>query len=295
MKIRINYPRFFQVVFSLIAIFCILLIGALVAMYHFNPALFSTSISMIAPIAIPQKPINVLVLGQDKVSGNTDVILMANVNPLNKKISIISIPRDTMVTYSSGRHFKINAAYKEDLSKDKIKEILGQTIDYQLVANPEGFVKIIDILGGVQVDVPIDMNYDDNDQNLHIHLKKGLQVLDGEKSEQFVRFRHTYVEGDLGRIDAQHIFFKAFVEQKLKPVYFLKANQVLNAVMANIKSEMPYSDILKYALFAKSLKPEDITFLTLPGEAKKTAGAWYFIHDPNATKAMMDQILERKQ
>jgi len=278
-----DLKKFFKIVFSFVFTFCI--IGALVlgGLYMINPDLFnSQSIlgSIFNPLAGPQKPINVLILGTDKVGLNTDVIVVANINPVTKEIHVVSIPRDTKVQYK-GTH-KINSMYgkgKADLAKEKVGEVIGNPIDYSVVANPEGFRNIVDILGGVEVDVPRNMNYDDYDQDLHIHLKKGLQVLDGNKAEQFVRYRHGYTEGDLGRIEAQQIFFKAFVEQKLKPQYILKADKLLEQVFEFVKTDIPLDIAIKYALVAKDMPSENISFLNLPGTPKRTNGAWYFIQD----------------
>lgn len=292
MKIKVNYRRFFKIIGLTLTSFILIALISICGIYLVNPNFIKNNPQLgkiFNPIAIPDKTINVLLLGLDKVSQNTDVIVVANINPITKKINIVSIPRDTRVSYNNGKHFKVNSAYKEDLSKEKVGEIIGQPIDYQIVANPEGFRNVIDILDGIDIDVPMDMDYDDNDQDLHIHLKKGFQHLNGEKAEQFVRYRHGYKEGDLGRIDAQHIFFKAFVEQKLNPKYLLKADDVIAEIFKNVKSEMSLTDAIKYALFAKQLKTEDIKFYKLPGEAKRVGGAWYYLYNAEDTKKMVEQ------
>lgn len=278
-----DFKKFFKIVFVFVFTFCMIAIVALGTIYMLNPDLFNGSNilgSIFNPLGGPQKPINVLIMGTDKVGLNTDVMLVANINPITKQIHVVSIPRDTKVQYK-GTH-KINSIYgkgKAELTKEVVGEIIENPIDYSVVANPEGFRNIIDILGGVEVDVPRNMNYDDYDQDLHIHLKKGLQVLDGKKSEQFVRYRHGYVEGDLGRIEAQQIFFKALVEQKLKPQYILKADKILEQIFKYVKTDIPFDVAVKYALAAKDMPSENISFLSLPGTPKKTNGAWYFIHD----------------
>ncbi|MGE5474233.1 MAG: LCP family protein [Ignavibacteriales bacterium] len=278
-----DFKKFFKIVFVFVFTFCMIAIVALGTIYMLNPDLFNSSNilgSIFNPLGGPQKPINVLIMGTDKVGLNTDVMLVANINPITKQIHVVSIPRDTKVQYK-GTH-KINSIYgkgKAELTKEVVGEIIENPIDYSVVANPEGFRNIIDILGGVEVDVPRNMNYDDYDQDLHIHLKKGLQVLDGKKSEQFVRYRHGYVEGDLGRIEAQQIFFKALVEQKLKPQYILKADKILEQIFKYVKTDIPFDVAVKYALAAKDMPSENISFLSLPGTPKKTNGAWYFIHD----------------
>lgn len=279
-----DFKKFFKIVFIFVFSFCMIIAIALGSIYLFNPGLFNSSNilgSILNPLSGTQKPINVLIMGTDKVGQNTDVMVVANINPVNKEIHVISIPRDTKVQYK-GTH-KINSIYgrgKAELAKQIVGEIIGNPIDYAAVADLEGFRNIIDILGGVEVNVPRNMNYDDYDQNLHIHLKKGLQVLDGKKAELFVRYRHGYPDGDLGRIEAQHIFFKALVEQKFEPQYILKADKILEQVFKYVKTDIPFDIAVKYALVAKDIPSENVSFLNLPGAAKNTKGASYFISDP---------------
>jgi len=278
-----NFRKFFKIVFTSVLAFCMIIAIVLGGLFMINPDLFSGQNilgSIFNPLASPQKPINILILGTDKVGQNTDVMVIANINPITKKINIMSIPRDTMVKHN-GTH-KINSIYakgKAELAKEIVGEVIGDTIDYCIVAKPDGFRNIVDILGGIEVDVPRNMDYDDYDQDLHIHLKKGLQILDGKKAEQFVRYRHGYVEGDLGRIEAQQIFYKAFVEQKLKPQYILKADKLLAQIFEYVKTDIPLDIAIKYTLVAKDMTSQNITFYNMPGTPKRVGGAWYFISD----------------
>lgn len=301
-----NLKKFFKIVFTSVFSFCAIATILLVGIYFSNPSLLNNTPyfgKLLSPSSY-EKPVNVLFLGLDKVSGNTDVIVLAHFDPKVKKVSVLSILRDTRITIGS-RHHKINSVYaigrregKNDKEKDqlglkfakeKIGELVGQKIDYAVVAKPEGFRNIIDILGGIEVNIPDDMDYDDYDQDLHIHLKKGLQVLNGKKAEEFVRYRHGYTDGDIGRVDAQHIFFKAFIDQKLKPKYILKADQILREVFSNVKTDVPFTEAVKYSVYAKDISPENIVFLKLPGEPKRISGGWYFIHNPEETASLINQ------
>lgn len=282
-----DFKKFFQIVLLTVSGFCILIAISLGGLYMVNPEFLNDKTflgGILHPLKV-QKPINVLMFGTDKVGANTDVVLVANINPQTKKITVLSIPRDTRVEHL-GSH-KINSMYsrgKEPLLIEKASEIIGQPIDYYATVNPKTFRNIIDILGGVTVDVPRNMNYDDNAQNLHIHLKKGVQFLDGAKAEQFVRYRYGYANGDLGRIDAQQIFFKAFAEQKLKPEYILLADKLLAQIFENVKTDMPIDVAVRYSLFVKDLTTADISFLKLPGDSKTVHGASYFIYDQSETE-----------
>lgn len=290
---RLNYKKFFKIVFITVIFFLTISVSLAIGYSFINPNFFKSNFllgNIRNPIAVPDKPINTLFLGLDKVADNTDIMVLVNYDPKNKKATILSIPRDTRVR-SNGKIHKINAIYqigKEDLVKKVIGEVVGQNVDYVVVVNTKGFKKIIDILGGVEVDVPINMNYDDNSQNFHIHLQKGLQLLDGEKAEQYVRFRYGYKEGDLGRIKANQIFFRAFMEQKMKPEYILKTPEILNEIFKNLKTDMPIEEAIKYALSAKNIKAEDISFATLPGEPKYISGISYFIYNKEETQKLIE-------
>lgn len=301
-KLRLNIKKFLKIVSITVISFLIMGAFFLTTFLAINPDFLRNNLKhnlILKNLVGPVNPINILFLGMDKVSGNTDVIVFVNFNPMNKKVSVVSIPRDTKVKYNE-RSYKINSMYAKgkesfELAKEKVGELINQKIDYAILTNPEGFRNIIDILGGVEVNIPRDMHYDDYEQNYHIHLNKGVQILDGKKAEQFIRYRSGYVNGDLGRIDAQQIFFKAFVEQKLKPKYILNAPQILNEIYKHVKTDMPLSEAIKYSFFAKDLQPENIKFYKLPGEAKLMHGIWYFIPDSEETQKLMEEIFNNKE
>src|SRR5690606_7603960 len=128
-----------------------------------------------------------LLLGLDMDKIRSDVIILANYKPWKDTLNIISIPRDTKVIVN-GKNAKINAMIGiggEELVISKVQTITGLYVDYFITIDLEAFQKIVDELGGIEIYVPFDMIYDDPEQNLHINLKKGLQVLDGNKAEQF--------------------------------------------------------------------------------------------------------------
>ena len=136
---------------------------------------------------------NFLLLGSDKGGGNADTIIVASYDTKSQKVGVLSVPRDTMVDRDWSRNGKINAALGHggpELLAEEITKTLGVPIDYYFHINLQGFVALVDELGGVDVDIPVDMNYDDPYQNLHIHFKKGPQHLDGQAAMEAVRYRH---------------------------------------------------------------------------------------------------------
>lgn len=170
------------------------------------------------------EPIYVLLLGQNTDLGQTltDTIMCLGYEPKEQKAFMVSIPRDTFVgsnLSNAKAQDKINTIYnKENPEKilRKINSLTGLNIKYYITINNKALIKLVDIIGGVEFDVPIDMNYDDKTQNLHIHLKKGLQIIDGKKAEQLLRFRHnnngttypsSYGDNDFGRMKTRKKFY----------------------------------------------------------------------------------------
>ena len=138
---------------------------------------------------------NFLLLGKDVDSSNTDTLIVVSYDTVNQKIGMVSIPRDTAVTREWSSMPKINAAFHSkkagpEVLKQEIKTTFGIPIDYYVHVNLKGFVALVDELGGVDIEVPLDMNYDDPYQDLHIHLNAGMQHLNGQQTMQAVRYRH---------------------------------------------------------------------------------------------------------
>lgn len=138
---------------------------------------------------------NFLLLGKDVDSSNTDTLIVVSYDTVNQKIGMVSIPRDTAVTREWSSMPKINAAFHSkkagpEVLKEEIKTTFGIPIDYYVHVDLKGFVALVDELGGVDIEVPLDMNYDDPYQDLHIHLNAGMQHLNGQQTMQAVRYRH---------------------------------------------------------------------------------------------------------
>ena len=138
------------------------------------------------------KYINLLAMGLDESENRSDGIMLINFHPERGKVNVLSIARDTMVKFNNGKRSKINALIGiggERKIIEKVEELTDMPVHYYLTINFEGFRKIIDLLDGIEIDVPFDMRYDDPYQNLHIGLNKGKQILDGKKAEQYLRYR----------------------------------------------------------------------------------------------------------
>ncbi|QZY57079.1 LCP family protein [Crassaminicella profunda] len=249
-----------------------------------------------------EERVNVLVVGVDAKDvesakrARTDTMMLATFDPNTKNVDIISIPRDTRVVIRGRRNKeKINHAHAYggmDLSMKAVKDLLGIPVHYYVEINYAAVGKVVDDVGGVEIDVPMNMKYYDPkaDPPLKINLKKGKQVLDSNKAMQFLRFRKGYINQDLGRINAQHAFLKALADKLLSPKIITKLPKLIRTFNTYVDTNMSIGEMSSYALQAKGTKIEDIHMVTIPGEPKKINGLWYYIPDMNKTKPMIDQI-----
>lgn len=241
--------------------------------------------------------INILAIGLDNDGARTDTIIVASYDLDKNLVNILSIPRDTRM-YVGGNYQKINCAYA--VTKNGKRNGVNGTIEAvtRLTAIPihyyaeftfETFREVIDALGGVDFDVPQNMNYDDPAQNLHIHLKSGFQHLDGDKAEQLVRFR-KYPMGDIDRVKVQQSFIKALAEQKLNSSIIGKLPDLFKVLQKDVKTNFKLSDITKYALNLADLSSENIKAYSLPGIAdSESYGASYWVADMAQTKTLIEE------
>ncbi len=254
------------------------------------------------------KRVNFLLLGME--GARSDTIIFASYDPKAKKIDMISIPRDTYYYtkgYENGDQRKINAVYgrkKVEGTKKAVEEILGQVpVHNYIMIDYKGVEKIVDSIGGVEVNVPFRMEYYDPTDKppLRIDIPKGKQVLNGEQSVKFLRFRHNndmtvgYPDGDLGRIRAQQQFMKSAIKKSLS----LKLINVVKTSFDYVKTDIKLSEALGYAAGIIGIDVDDISMTTLPGVAEdRKYGKQklsYFIHDSVKVKEMMMKLYDVKE
>lgn len=246
--------------------------------------------------------ITLLLLGVDskdvkKSTGTrTDTMILCKVNKSTGKISMLSIPRDTKA-YIRGRNGeeKINHAHAyggPELSVKAVKDLLGVDLEYYVKVDYSIVKEFVDIIGGVEVDVPMDMKYSDPtaDPPLYINLKAGLQVLDGDKALQFLRFRKGYADQDLGRIRAQQQFIMAAIKQALKIENVGKIPQMIKTYYDNVETNIPLDLILKFAVNIKNYDIEGMQMDTLPGQAKYINGVSYYVPNEEEMKTIVDTM-----
>lgn len=244
-------------------------------------------VDTVEPVDRETGKINMLIAGLDKSEALTDTIMVASYNLDTDMVNILSIPRDTRM-YIGNRYQKINSAHSISKGGKKngingtieaVTRLTGIPINYYVEFTFDAFRETIDALGGIEFDVPQNMNYDDPAQDLHIHLKKGLQLLDGDKAEQFVRFRR-YPMGDIDRVAAQQAFMKAVAEQKLNASIIPRIPELYKALESNLKTNITLSVVTKYLTNLADLTSENIHMYALPGYSNGTDyGSSYWIVD----------------
>ncbi|MFK7693413.1 LCP family protein [Paenibacillus sp. HJGM_3] len=241
-----------------------------------------------APVAPDQsaksKPLTILLLGTDTRSEtgslNTDVIMVASMNPNTQKATLVSIPRDTQVKLSGVKTNKANAFYANYVAADKktaqtkTKELFGRylnvKIDYMAIINFQGFEDVIDKLGGLTIDVDMDMCYVDKFDGTNIKLRKGVQPLDGKKTLDFVRYRKsncgTAESNDMERNERQQQVIDRMVG-KLKSVEgVLKLGQVIESAAESVQTDIPSVQIKTFLGTYIGIDRDKINYIHLEGD-----------------------------
>ncbi|WIV13033.1 LCP family protein [Proteiniborus sp. MB09-C3] len=246
------------------------------------------------------KRVNFLLMGME--GPRSDTMIFASYDPKEKKVDMISIPRDTYYYtkgYENADVRKINAVYgrsKTEGSKKAVEEILGQVpVHHYIMIDYKGVEAIVNSIGGVEVDVPFHMEYFDPKDvpPLRIDIPKGKQLLKGEQAVKFLRFRHNndmtvgYPDGDLGRIRAQQQFLKSAIKKSLS----LKIINVVNTAFDHVKTDVKLTEALGYAAGLIGFDADNISMITLPGKDEyrtyNKVKLSYFIHDPDKIKELM--------
>ncbi len=251
-------------------------------------------------------PFYCLVMGisEDIEAELTDTIMLCAYYPNEQKVSILSIPRDTFVgnsTSNADSYDKINALYQTSPEKtlEAVRNLTGIDVRNYVVISNNALRDVVDAIGGVNFDVPINMNYDDWGQKLHIHLEKGYQLLDGDKAEQLVRFRHNndgttypseYGTQDIGRMRTQREFLKAAATQILSGNNIFKIDDIMQVVFENIETNLKMEDIIKYVPSATEFNPENIQSEMLPGVADYIGVLSFYVNDEEETNALVSSL-----
>ena len=226
-----------------------------------------------APASLNDNMYTFLVVGLDQVSNSTDTIMVGRIDTETHKIDVVSIPRDTMVNVSWGTK-RVNTYYSSDLVSGGngidglmkgIRDLVGFDIDCYAVVDLEAFVELVDAIGGVDYDVPIDMYYYDPSQGLNISIPAGMQHLDGETAVKVVRFRSGYPTADIGRIGTQQDFLMSVASQMLTLGNIPNLPTFIDIFEKYVTTNLSAANISFFARQFLMCKSEDINFHTAPG------------------------------
>lgn len=254
-----------------------------------------------------EQRINVLFMGIDEKSASgsrADTIILISLNPDTGEAGVLAIPRDTRVFISErNRWDRINAAHVyggPDLVTKTVTEFFGIPIDYYIQTDFAGFSKIVDTLGGIEIDVERDMHYEDHAQELYINLTKGIQILDGDKALQYVRYRDSLGDVSLvdpvsqsygGRIERQRKFVMALVKQTLRPATITKLPRLLGQIWDTVDTNLPWSLALKLAFSADDFELSKMSTAVVPGNSETINGAAYWIPDQERLQTVLNYIV----
>ena len=239
-----------------------------------------------------------LMLGVDSLdakkadNARSDTIMVVNVDGKTGKVNIISIPRDTYTKIKGYKKTKINHSFKyggSELTLDTVNNLLGTDIKYYATVDYRFVEDVVDKIGGVDVDVPIDMKYEDPtaDPPLTIDIKQGRQTLKGYDAIGFLRFRKGYKDADLGRVKAQQQFMSAILSKMKEPKTLVRAPLLLGSYINYTENNIPVKKLVKIAAKMRNITSEDINTNTLPGTPKYIGGVSYFIPNENKIQVML--------
>lgn len=261
------------------------------------------------------EPIQILIMGESGVDDYklADSIMIASYNPKTQDASILSLPRDTYVgkknrktaTQNYLASYKINTVFRNGTNIpeaiDRINELTGLDLEKYVIIDTKALVKLVDAIGGVTFNVPIDMDYEDSSQDLYIHLKAGEQLIDGPKAEQLLRFRHnddgstypsSYGQQDFGRMRTQREFIIATLKQTLKPYNIFKIKQIIDIMEENVKTNVDFATVKAYVPSAVKFNAENIKTDMVPGDVEMCNGVSLYIANTSKTKKIVSELFK---
>lgn len=266
----------------ILRIFATVLAGVIFGTVAFNITMGEDSTEI-------EKRVNLLIVGNDTYSQTSDAVFILSVDPLEQIINLIPIPASSLVSLNGTKTALANIyrAGGIQILIDKVTEIVPVPIDYYAAMDFQAFRHIVDSVGGVDIDVPFDMNYYDSKVNYKINLQKGHQHLDGKKAEMFIRYVPGNNEQNLTRETNQKTFFKEFITQKLDSDIIRKFPDVFPKTLPYITSDITISDAGRFLNILKSLQSCEINHISLSGVYKIMDNTRYFVPDYESNKNIL--------
>ncbi len=244
--------------------------------------------------------LNLLIIGFDSLINGpprADTIILASIDLKSKEVGVLSIPRDTRVSIPGYGINRINASHAfggADLTVETLEEFLNINIDYYLETDFSGFARIVDALGGVDINVEKPLQYVDKAGGLYINLPAGKQKLDGEKALQYVRYREP-IKGDIGRVERQQKFLKALFRRVLSPDIIIKIPGIYKEVKKTVNTNIPVQDISPFVHFLKDMGFNSFETVMLPGEPQYINGASYWVANGEELKILVNNLIHSKE
>lgn len=275
----------------LIAFIIILLVLIASAIYYF---LYNDTVPAMTDTAKNSSSINIMIMGIDRRAddvGRSDTLMVMTYNAGNKQASLLSLPRDTRVYIENNKYDKINHAYAfggHELTKKTVETFLNVPMDYYVLIDIQAFEKIIDAIGGVDIDVEKRMYYEDpwdDNGGLVIDLQPGMQHMDGKTAIQYVRYRDG--EGDIGRINRQQKFMKALLSQVISPSILPKLPEILKNLSSAIQTDMPLDKMIGLISDLPTIQQNGLTSAMVPGKPAYIEDISYWLPDIAKTRQII--------
>lgn len=286
--------RFSKSALLVAGLILVIIIGFLLAF------IFNTDFRALKLNPFKSSKLNILVIGYDSsINGppRADTILLASIDLKTREVGVLSIPRDTRVSIPGHGVNRINAAHAFggiDLTVQTLESFLNVPIDYYVETDFDGFARIIDAIGGVELTIKEPLHYVDKAGGLYIDLPAGRQKLNGEEALEYVRFREE-LKGDIGRIERQQKFLKAMVKSLLNPDIIVKLPAIYKETRKAVNTNIPIQDISPFIHLIKDMKMEQFKTVMLPGEPKYINGASYWIADREKLEILVNNLIRSKE
>ncbi|WP_226036330.1 LCP family protein [Aquibacillus saliphilus] len=252
-------------------------------------------------VSIAKDPISVLLLGIEDYSatasnGRADAIIVVTFNQSNETMKMLSIPRDTLVPIAGmDKKDKINHSYVfggPAMTINTVEKFLNIPIDYYTTVNFEGFKNVVDIIGGINVNVPFDFSEDSDVDNGKLYYTKGDMQLDGEQALGFARMRMQDPEGDIGRGERQKEIIKAIISKLASPTTVFKFDDLAEEYGNTIVSNMKLKELLNFYQEYGSFDTSTIEELTIEGRPAMINGVSYITTEQSSVNAVSRTLRE---
>jgi LCP family protein required for cell wall assembly len=239
-----------------------------------------------------------LFMGLDQVDQvrRTDTIILAKLE--DQTLKLLSIPRDLQVKFADGTSHKINEAYSvggPELTTQLISDLYGLPVHSYIVADFAGVSQLVDSVGGVQVTIPKAMKYTDTKQNLNINLAAGTQLLNGSQAVQYLRYRDSSTQEDLGRIQRQQQFLGLLAQKLTQNQGVDQVKNLVTTALQFVKTNISSVDLYRLVGRVKGFTTQNLKFATIPGQAQMISNVSYFIQSPLEASAKIDELFNNKQ